>query len=118
MGRLRLTANTKAGVDALTRRRGPALETGLREESGPGFFARLFAKIRWKAKINLLALFIIQRQVLVLIAVILLIDGSQFQRVAGDDFEIDSALIALNDLSFLDVIDIDVQGVVTFRAYD
>jgi hypothetical protein len=48
----------------------------------------------------------------------LLVDGREFQRIAGDDLEIGATLVALDDFTFLDVVDIDIERVVTFRAND
>jgi len=57
-------------------------------------------------------------QILVFIVVPFFIDGGKFQRVAGDDFEIGSALIACDDFALFDVVGIDIQRIVTLWAYD
>jgi len=55
---------------------------------------------------------------LIFIIVALFIDRSYFQGVTGDDFEISPTFIAGDDLTFFDVVDIDVQGIVTLWADD
>jgi hypothetical protein len=55
---------------------------------------------------------------LIFIVVSFFIDGGKFQRVAGDDFEIGSTLIALDDFALFDVVHVDIQRIVTLRAYD
>jgi hypothetical protein len=53
-----------------------------------------------------------------IIDVAFFIDRGELQRIAGDNFEVGSALIALDDFAFFDIIYIDVQRVVAFRTYD
>jgi hypothetical protein len=55
---------------------------------------------------------------LIFIVVPFFVDGGKFQRVAGDDFEIGSALIAGDDFALFDVVSIDIQRIVTLWAYD
>jgi len=57
-------------------------------------------------------------RILIFLIVPFSVDGCQLQRIAGDNFKVGSAFIALNDLAFFDIIHIDIQRIVTFRAYD
>jgi hypothetical protein len=47
-----------------------------------------------------------------------IIDRGQLQRIAGDYFEVCSALIALDDFAFFYFFGVYVQRVVAFRTYD
>jgi hypothetical protein len=62
--------------------------------------------------------FLLDMHYIFFIDVAFFIDRGELQRIAGDNFEVGSALIALDDFAFFDIIYIDVQRVVAFRTYD
>jgi hypothetical protein len=60
----------------------------------------------------------VRNNCVILIIIALSIDWGELQWVAGDDLEIAATLVALNQFAFFDVVDIDVQGVIAFWAYN
>jgi len=62
--------------------------------------------------------FLLNVQYIFFVDVAFFVDRSKLQRVAGDYFEVSSALIALDDVAFFNIFGIYIQRVVAFRTYD
>jgi hypothetical protein len=80
--------------------------------------AKLSRAQRITAFCLLLFVFVPVGRSIVLVVIALLIDWRKLQGVARHNFEVRSALLALNDLTLFHIIDVDIEWVIALGAYD
>jgi len=78
------------------------------------------ASIRREAEQRAVRLFffIVRRhhRFIIFIVITFFIDCGELERIAGNNFQVRTALVALDDFTFFDIIHIDIERIVTFRA--